>query len=151
MKRTTDMTAPATGLTGPVAGAFPEEREDRMTQEKKPRMTTPLTAWGETKTLKQWTADPRCVVAHGTLRARMRLGWEAQKALSMPTRNYVAHYLGGPDGQERTLRSWAMRADCVVPYSTLHDRVVYRGWPLDLARMTPAREIPAGLDVLTGG
>jgi len=50
------------------------------------RRNVRLTAFGETKTVKEWAADPRCVVSEAALRLRIgRRGWEALRALTTPT------------------------------------------------------------------
>lgn len=49
-------------------------------------------AFGESKMLIEWAADPRCVVSFRTLRARIDpLGWDAEKAITTPVqRNQYA-------------------------------------------------------------
>lgn len=44
-----------------------------------------LTAFGETKTLIEWTEDPRCVVALGAFKSRISLGWSVEVALTTKT------------------------------------------------------------------
>jgi len=41
-----------------------------------------VTAFGETKSLKDWLADPRCVACGKTLRDRLKHGWEPEVALT---------------------------------------------------------------------
>ena len=43
-----------------------------------------LTAFGETKSLGNWVDDPRCIISYHTLYARVRKGWNAESALSIP-------------------------------------------------------------------
>lgn len=43
-----------------------------------------VTIFGETKTIAQWSRDPRCVVKQGTFGFRIRAGWDPQKALTAP-------------------------------------------------------------------
>jgi hypothetical protein len=44
-----------------------------------------ITAFGETKTVKEWAEDSRCVVCAKTLRARVRLhGYEGETAITQP-------------------------------------------------------------------
>src|SRR5262245_22229455 len=45
-----------------------------------------LTAWGEKKTLAQWTRDPRCKVHARCIHARLLLGWSVEDAISRPRR-----------------------------------------------------------------
>lgn len=45
-----------------------------------------LTAFGETKSAKEWAADPRCVVAYGALILRVsRRKWNHERAITTPT------------------------------------------------------------------
>ena len=43
------------------------------------------TAFGENKTVVEWSRDPRCVVCISTLGARFRHGWDVEKALTTPS------------------------------------------------------------------
>lgn len=43
-----------------------------------------LSVWGETKSLKEWSRDPRCVVCTDTLRKRINRGWNIHRALTAP-------------------------------------------------------------------
>lgn len=43
-----------------------------------------ITAFGETKTLGQWIADPRCSVSRNTLRKRVADGWRPEDAITTP-------------------------------------------------------------------
>ncbi len=40
-----------------------------------------VVAWGERKSLGAWSEDPRCVVAYGTLKARLKRGWDSERAI----------------------------------------------------------------------
>lgn len=44
-----------------------------------------LTAWGESKPVAAWATDKRCVVTEGTLRKRLKLGWDPETAISCPS------------------------------------------------------------------
>lgn len=49
------------------------------------------TAFGESKTFRQWLADPRCVVKRDGLRHRViRGGWDMERALTQPDRFVIA-------------------------------------------------------------
>jgi len=49
------------------------------------RDTRRLSAFGETKTLIEWSEDPRCPVSIHALRLRLdRRGWPAEKAITTP-------------------------------------------------------------------
>ena len=43
-----------------------------------------LTLFGETKTLAQWSRDPRCMTSFKNLSARIRNGWSAGEAVTLP-------------------------------------------------------------------
>jgi hypothetical protein len=44
-----------------------------------------ITAFGETKSLIEWTEDPRCQVGYGTLQSRLfKLHWDHQRAIAQP-------------------------------------------------------------------
>ena len=42
------------------------------------------TAFGKTKTLRQWAEDPRCKVNLPTLKRRTRIGWAVERAMTTP-------------------------------------------------------------------
>ena len=42
------------------------------------------TAFGETKTLREWAKDPRCLISSRTLRYRLEKGWEPVLSLTTP-------------------------------------------------------------------
>lgn len=44
-----------------------------------------ITAFGETKSVTEWSRDPRCKVTHAALYLRVsRRGWDAERALTVP-------------------------------------------------------------------
>jgi hypothetical protein len=48
-----------------------------------------LTAWGETRSMKEWAEDPRCTVGYSGLQRRIKNGWPPERAIS--TGNRMAH------------------------------------------------------------
>jgi hypothetical protein len=44
----------------------------------------PITAFGESKGIKAWGRDPRCVVSRTTLRLRLTKGWKPETAMTTP-------------------------------------------------------------------
>ena len=56
----------------------PDESRDNV------RGTWRLTAFGETKTVAQWSRDPRCKVRRDTLRQRIKYGYAAEQAITTP-------------------------------------------------------------------
>jgi hypothetical protein len=50
-----------------------------------PGVNRPLTAFGETKKLKEWGIDSRCKVNFDTIYRRVfECGWEPEKAITTP-------------------------------------------------------------------
>jgi hypothetical protein len=85
------------------------------------RRNVRLTAFGETKTIKEWADDPRCKVTYAALYLRIaRRGWEAERALSTPTIHNNAQATHCPQGHPyspentyRDERGWRKCATCV--------------------------------------
>lgn len=98
--------------------------------------STMRTLWGETKTLREWYRDPRsqCLV-YTTLEARVKAGWDLERALTSPPRVYTSTMCEA-FGEEKSLRRWSMDHRCVVPYNTLYTRYKVGGWPLEAALVT---------------
>jgi hypothetical protein len=63
-----------------------------------------LSAFGVTKAIADWAEDRRCVVMLGTLRKRLREGWEAEKALTTPRKQ--GHLLTA-FGETKSLVEWS--------------------------------------------
>ena len=107
------------------------------------KRNTPLyTAFSETKCLKDWSEDSRCLANYQTLQQRVRTqGWRIEVALATPSSNpggraprraaALAAF-----GKMRSLADWARDSRCVVSYNTLKQRLHY-GWALELAITTP--------------
>jgi hypothetical protein len=79
------------------------EWTDRITQANNSSRNHLVTAFGEIKTLAQWSRDPRCVVTKAALGLRInRRKWEPERALTTPTiknNNEATHC---PSGHEYT-------------------------------------------------
>lgn len=56
----------------------------RKLQARNMRRNTLLTAFGETKTLVEWSEDSRCVVSWAALRDRVQAEWQIEEALTKP-------------------------------------------------------------------
>jgi hypothetical protein len=61
--------------------------ETHVRQCRNTRKTVYLEAFGERKSLPDWAEDARCVVCSGTLRSRIKLGWEAEIAIKTSARD----------------------------------------------------------------
>jgi hypothetical protein len=44
-----------------------------------------LSAFGESKTITEWSADERCCVSRGTIGLRLRRGWSVEMAITLPS------------------------------------------------------------------
>lgn len=47
-----------------------------------------LAAFGEFKSMAEWSKDMRCVVSYYSLRSRLRYGWDAETAMKTPARPF---------------------------------------------------------------
>jgi hypothetical protein len=106
-------------------------------------MPTFLTAFGETKTLLDWTRDPRCSVTLATLLKRTREQWNSEEALTAPS-NSPADRWKTPIyafGEPKTLREWEQdeRAKALAPLILKRLR---QGWSPEEAIATLAPESP---------
>lgn len=84
-----------------------------------------LTYDGDTKTIKEWLEDPRCVVQlRSTLLSRIQKGWDTERILTEPlrqvkprTKNIKAF------GESKSLKDWAKDKRCKVDLETLRQRL----------------------------
>lgn len=95
-----------------------------------------LTAFGETKTLLDWSNDARCVVGYNTIHLRLRKGWSDTDAIS----KLPLH----PDGRHETafgetmiISLWLRGPRCVVSPVAVYRRLS-AGWRFEEAISTPA-------------
>lgn len=93
------------------------------------RVPLTLSAFGERKTILEWTQDPRCIVSMRELRTRIEKGWNAEEALTQASaarpsraRNLVAAF-----GEEKSVAEWARDSRSTVSALTIAARV-QRGW-----------------------
>jgi hypothetical protein len=83
-------------------------------------------AFGEEKSLSDWTRDKRCKVTLATLRARLRAGMKPEDAITSPpyqapgNRNCI---LVTAFGETKNIRRWAQDRRCKVSYYTLVQRI----------------------------
>jgi hypothetical protein len=99
-----------------------------------------IKAFGETKLLSEWVADPRCVVSYHNLYTRVvQRGWKPEKAIEEPVGTpfpgRVARLLRA-FGEEKTFKEWAADERCVVKEWKLRSRVA-GGWNAEEAITTP--------------
>ena len=53
-------------------------------QQNNKRSNRILIAFGESKNMKQWSEDPRCLLNYWTLRGRIEAGWDIEEAITTP-------------------------------------------------------------------
>lgn len=73
--------------------------QDARSQARNRRSNTVLSAFGETKTLVEWSEDSRCRVAYNSLLHRIRMGWSHSDAISLDPKR------GSPRGYKRKSRA----------------------------------------------
>lgn len=117
--------------------ATPKEQTDNRS------ICKPLTAFGETKLVRDWARDDRCIVSGTTLTYRLRDGMGLVEA--MTTRAFRRHGNGknarhAAFGDSMALIEWVDDDRCRVNYNTLRYRVS-AGWDIERAISTPARPV----------
>ncbi len=104
-------------------------------------------AFGENKTLSQWIDDKRCNVPYNALQKRLRLGWDAEEAISakpLSGRHYkpkkgVKFYKAF--GESKTLFQWSKDDRCKPSYKMLWQRVEQLGWHIEDAIEIPTKTL----------
>lgn len=89
---------------------------------------TLLTAFGECKTMTEWSEDPRCNVGYHALRSRIQNGWGHEAAIdtaSNPPRR-TTRWLEA-FGERKAASEWLSDSRCKVGKQTLFYRL-YNGW-----------------------
>ena len=92
-------------------------------------------AWGERKTLRDWADDPRCAVSMESLRARLKLDWPPERALTQPVKKRVG-VLVEAFGEAKTVAKWAEDERAAVGACSLAVRLK-DGMPPEEAITTP--------------
>lgn len=91
-----------------------------------------IEAFGECKSLRSWAHDKRCNVTLTLMSKRLKDGWEAEAAISIPARGTLREAFG----EHKTLTQWLKDPRCVRPESTVCFRLK-RGWELEDAMTRP--------------
>lgn len=86
-----------------------------------------LTAFGESKTLHEWSIDPRCKVDKNTLWYRKSKGWDMEKAITTPPAKNAGQLYEG-----KSVLQWSKDPQCQVSYKVLNSRLK-KGIPLATA------------------
>lgn len=94
-----------------------------------------VTAFGETKSMPEWLADPRCVVNYGQLQGRLFLGTAPEEAITKPVRPKFVPVEAF--GESKMIHEWAKDSRCSVTKLGLWSRLK-RGIPPEVAISMPA-------------
>lgn len=105
-----------------------------------------IAAFGETKTVAEWSKDTRCLVNYHTLLMRLKHGWVAEKAINTkiiknkrPASNNYEILSFIAFGEEKYLYEWLQDTKCVVSKQTLRYRIK-NGWDFEKAISTPTAQ-----------
>lgn len=108
---------------------------DRITQQNNRRSNRIIRAFGEEKTLVEWSRDERCKVSRECLYERLSNGWNPQKAITKkPGRRNI---LFKAFGEEKTAKQWSEDSRCAVHVKTLRYRLYTLRWNTERALRTP--------------
>ncbi|WP_406149346.1 hypothetical protein [Streptomyces anulatus] len=95
-----------------------------------------ITAFGESKTLREWAVDERCTITREALRTRLALGWKPADAITT-ARHDKPDLTYTHAGRTLSLRGWAEQSG--IKYHTLYNR-------LNTSGMTFAEALEKGGD-----
>lgn len=103
-------------------------------QRQNTRLTHWITAFGETKSMLDWSKDPRCAVCFRTLCNRIdNYGWPPETAISA---GLTAHWITA-FGETKTMKNWSEDSRCSVNYYALRTRMAH-GWEPEQAIGAPS-------------
>ncbi len=113
------------GLSIEEAFAHPPNTLRRPSTHKRPTYT----AWGESKTMREWAADPRARVSGPRILNRIAKGLSPELAISTPPliKRHEAF------GESKALRAWAIDPRCPVSGPGLYYRVNVLGLSIEQA------------------
>jgi hypothetical protein len=96
-------------------------------------------AFGERKSLMEWSTDPRCNVSVTGLRLRLLSGMKPALAITKPSNRFMtkARTSFSAFGETKGITAWSRDRRCKVCLASLRDRV-NAGVPLEVALRTPA-------------
>lgn len=100
-----------------------------------------IAAWGESKTISQWAADPRASVAIHTIYQRIHvLGWAAEAAIERPRRYESTAIVAW--GETLSPTEWTADRRCRGASGPLISLRIKRGWAPEEAIATPVLKAP---------
>lgn len=100
-----------------------------------------LTAFGETKTLFDWTNDERCVGGYNAIHSRLRKGWSDTDAITKPLIRPAGRHETA-FGETMPITLWLRDPRCVVSTMTVYRRLS-AGWRFEDAISTPPSVDPS--------
>lgn len=104
-------------------------------QQKNKRTNVLLTAFGETKNIKDWSDDIRCQISESTLSSRISKGWEHEKAITTGKNTFV--YIKC-FGEIKPIIEWFKDKRCKCrSYILLRARIIDRNIPPEIAMCNP--------------
>lgn len=125
-------------------GWEPEQAMTFMTFSRKKDKLQMLSAFGESKTIREWSLDPRCVISLFTLKSRIKGDWKPETAIALP-KGEDSPYKYRDDrkpttrtirksnriltafGESKPMCDWGRDVRCVVSLHALHKRLKH-GW-----------------------
>lgn len=111
------------------------------------RRNIQVTAFGETKTVAEWSRDERCTISEKCLGTRIKNGkWSVLDAITLPSnaktkdifRNSKSARIISIFGEEKSLISWSEDERCSVSYSAIKNRIK-SGWDYEKAVFHPMK------------
>ena len=112
---------------------------------KKRTGTVWVTAWGQTKSVAEWSRDPRCQVTRVTITRRIDAGFTPEEAIHKPSQGPRALPSRSPDitafGFTKGLSDWMRDRRCRITANTLRYRI-HKGWSAEDAISTPPYQQP---------
>ena len=105
------------------------------------RFIPSVEAFGERKTLLEWSRDSRCVVKYGTLAHRIAQDWDPEQALTRPVEHRERQYtkpakLIEAFGETKSVTEWADDPRTVVVANVFLRRIQH-GWSSEASLTTP--------------
>lgn len=126
------------GRSGELRAIAPQQPEHAPIEPAyKPQTPTTFTAFGESKTAREWSKDPRCVVNEKTLwRRLMNLDWLPERAITEPARVTPPPKMVSAFGEEKTIAEWSKDPRRKVPEKCVAARI-RQGWSVERSLTDP--------------
>lgn len=107
---------------------------------------TKIKAFGEVKTVAEWTRDPRCTIPYSALLFRLNAGWPEEESITRPSGDKKGRQRNSQlltaFGETKTYPGWTKDPRCVVKESCLRMRIHEYGYSPEQAIVTPNKQKP---------